>query len=99
VVRQGAEAFTGPLSPGETVFSRRLQHGFTQNPPITLAIDNSAPQITGDNPDQQLREPWPNLALTVYYLNNGRFFRIGVTNVSRQLSFEDFIVHWWALQP
>lgn len=70
--------------------------------PITVAVefmqfDFSPGTVTSDFPKEH--EPVqriPNPVLTVYYVDDGRFFRVGVTNLA-SLPINALVVRWWML--
>lgn len=70
--------------------------------PITVAIefmsfDAGPGSVTIDFPkDHDPQEQIPNPVLTVYYVENNKFFRVGVTNLA-SLPIIDLVVRWWLL--
>lgn len=70
--------------------------------PITVAVefirfDAGQGTVTGDFPPaNEPLQRFPNPILTVYYVDDGRRFRIGVTNVA-SLPINELVVRWWLL--
>ncbi len=70
--------------------------------PITVAVefirfDAGQGTVTADfPPPKEPLQRFPNPVLTVYYVEDGRFFRVGVTNVA-SLPINDLTVRWWRL--
>lgn len=70
--------------------------------PITVAVefirfDAGQGTVTGDFPPaNEPLQRFPNPILTVYYVDDARRFRIGVTNVA-SLPINELVVRWWLL--
>ncbi len=68
--------------------------------PITVAVefirfDFGQGAVTGDfPPPNQPLQRLPNPVVTVYYVDDGARFRVGVTNVA-SLPINDLVVRWW----
>jgi len=102
VVSAGSGRFQFPnLSQGFTAYSDA--EGLPNGPaPITVAVesirfDAGQGTVTGDFP--QPGEPlqrFPNPILTVYYVDDGRRFRVAATNVA-SLPINELTVRWWRL--
>lgn len=79
------------------MFSDPIEHRVDPNPPITLAVVKADPgQVTEVDPPpgQENRQV---VALTVYYLDDGQRFRIGVMNPQIGMDYDSLVVQWWAL--
>jgi len=88
------------LNPDFTVYSEAvpLPRGVA---PITVAVEFMETQsgpIRFDFPPPNAPQPreWPNVSLTVYYVEDGQFFRVAATNLSA-VSIGTLIVRWWRL--
>lgn len=89
------------IGPGITIFSDSapLPKGPT---PITVAVefmrfDFGQGTVTSDFPKEfDPQERVPNPVLTVYYVDDGTLFRVGVTNLA-QLPINTLTVRWWRL--
>jgi hypothetical protein len=88
------------LGPNFTVYSdiEPLPNGPA---PITVAVEFMETQngpIRADFPPPNEPQPreWPTVTLTVYYVEDGRFFRVAATNLSA-VPIGTLIVRWWRL--
>jgi hypothetical protein len=71
--------------------------------PITVAVeaiefDLGPGLVTGDfpPPNQPQQRQWPNVSLTVYYVEDGNRFRVAVTNLSAIFILR-LTVRWWRM--
>ncbi len=70
--------------------------------PITVAVefmqvDAGQGSVTGDFPEAgQILERGPNVALTVYYVDDGTRFRVAATNIAA-FPINELIVRWWRM--
>jgi hypothetical protein len=88
------------LSPNFTVYSdvEDLPRGPA---PITVAVefmDTQSGPIRSDFPPANEPQPreWPNVTLTVYYVDDGSGFRVAATNLSA-VPVTRLFVRWWRL--
>jgi hypothetical protein len=88
------------LNPNFTVYSdvEPLPNGPA---PITVAVEFMETQngpIRVDFPPPNAPQPreWPNVSLTVYYVEDGRFFRVAAANLSA-VPIGTLVVRWWRL--
>ncbi len=89
-----------PLGRDFTVYS--VAEPLPRGPvPITVAVefmDTERGLVTGDFPDPNQPQPreWPNVSLTVYYVDDGSRFRVAATNLSA-VPINTLTVRWWRL--
>lgn len=101
MVRADSGRFELPrLRPNETVFSdvERLPN---REAPITVAVEFMDTQGGVIDPgfpppNQPVQREWPNVSLTVYYVEDNNAFRVAATNLSA-IAIERTVVRWWRL--
>ncbi len=88
------------LNPDFTVYSdvEPLPNGPA---PITVAVEfmetqNGPIRVDFPPPNEPQPREWPNVSLTVYYVEDGRFFRVAATNLSA-VPIGILVVRWWRL--
>ncbi|MCB0237087.1 MAG: hypothetical protein KDH08_00290, partial [Anaerolineae bacterium] len=69
--------------------------------PITVAVefmDTQSGPVSSDFPPPNVpqQREWPNVSLTVYYVDDGRRFRVAATNLSA-VQITQMVVRWWRL--
>ncbi len=70
--------------------------------PITVAVEfiefdaNPSTVSSGDPTPGEPQQRLPNPVLTVYYVDDGTFFRVAATNFA-SLPINQLVVRWWRL--
>ena len=101
VVRADSGRFELPgLQPNETVFTD-AEALPNRAAPITVAVEFMETQGGVIDPgfpppNQPAQREWPNVSLTVYYVDDNTGFRVAATNLSA-IAIERIVVRWWRL--
>jgi len=81
-----------------TLFSPLINPGVGDLRPITLAVNESDPAITPDEPPAGQPTQVLGLALTAHHIGGDGSFRISITNLGEQ-PYERVVVLWWVFAP